>query len=340
MKSSIKLWTSLLTAALITVPLAICGGLLYFYLRDEVDNRRLISFMNFEQIAYRFDRSLEGISDFNNNDGVLTFANSPLALVVKEQTQAGQVPEGIDLKVLPDHGCDIQNVSNVNYVLCPMLLPKSSVLSSTIEAGYYWGIWRLPPDSLAIFANLKPSRIFIVNSRGKLIYQSDSKQPQEELLHKPFVQEFIRMPLSKEASAPYTEMESQVLGFAMNLNYSNSTLFAESPASMVFAALWRPTTWVFAALLFGVGFLFLMGRMFIGTIREQIDALSNSLQDFTRGRQIPTQHNPDNFLVDLVPLVTAMNQSTLQLREMLDSRGPKDIVVNPENDSSQEEVPT
>ncbi|RZA26914.1 MAG: hypothetical protein EOP10_02055 [Proteobacteria bacterium] len=271
---------------------------------------------------------------------MLNFANSPLAVVAKEQTFAGQVPDGVDLKVLPDHGCDIQNVSNVNYVLCPVLLPKSSILSSSIEAGYYWGVWRLPVESLALFTNLKPSRIFIVNSRGKLIYQSDSKQPQEELLHKPFVQEFIRMPLSKEASAPYTEMESQVLGFAMNLNQSNSTLFAESPASMVFAALWRPTTWVFAALLFGVGFLFLMGRMFIGSIREQIEALATSLLEFTRGHQIPTQHNPENFLVDLGPLVTVLNQSTLQLREMLDSRGPKDVPPANDNESDKEEVTT
>lgn len=329
MKNTLKFWTTLLTIALIVIPLGICGGLLFFYLRDELENRRMISFMNFEQLGHRFDRSLDQIDDYFDDEGSLKFTVAPLALLSRKEAPgvvAGQIPEGFDFKSAPSTGCDIQNVSNRIYILCPILLPKSSYLSAPLEAGYYYAIWRLPAASLQIFSEVKPSRVFMVNSRGKIIYQSDARQPQAELLHKPFVQEYIRLPLSKEATAPYTEMDQQVLGFAMNLHHSNLTLFAESPASIVFAALWKPTTYVFAALFFSVALLALLGRFIIATIREQIDALSTSLQEFTTGHQIPTQHNPDSYLTDFSPLVAALNKNTLQLREMLDAGSRKPVI--------------
>lgn len=341
MKPSMRLWSTILTLALIAIPTAICGGLLYFYVRDELDNRRMISFMNFEQLGHRFDRSLDKIAEFTDDEGTLRFNYVPLALVGTQdrisKTVAGKVPDGFNLADLPNAHCDVQNISNINYILCPVVLPKSSFLATPIEAGYYWSIWRLPSQFLEMFGNIKPSRVFMVNSHGKLIYQSDSHQPQKDLLHKPFVQEYIRLPLSKEATAPYTELENQVIGFAMNLEHTNVTFFVESPASIVFAALWKPTTWVLCALIFGVIFLALLGRFVIATIKEQVDGLAESFDNFTQGHQIPLQHNPENFLRDFEPLVASLNANTLQLREMLDAGARRPVV--PDSLPETEETP-
>lgn len=323
MKAGLRLWSILLTAALIIVPTAICGGLLYFYLRDELDNRRLITFMNFEQLSHRFDRSLEGFSRHSSEAGALRFDREPLALFEKKGDKLspvrGQTPEGLWTEGLVDSSCDLQLLAGQLYLLCPVLLPDSNYQGEALKAGVYWAFWSLDRSDLSHFADVSPARVFLLDARGRPIYQSDRPEPQEAILKKPLVQEFIRTPLTKSGSAPYTDGGTKVLGFAMHLNRSNATLFAESPASLVFAPLWRPSTWFVAALFFGVGFLVILGRFFIMNLREQIQTLAYSFRDFALGMQIPTQHRPQDFFLDLEPMIDALNAGTHELKIKLEN---------------------
>lgn len=322
MKAGLRLWSILLTISLILVPTAICGGLLYFYLRDELDNRRLISFMNFEQLAHRFDRSLEGFSRFSSESGALRFDREPIALFEKRgdtlSPVRGQTPEGFWTKGLLDSSCDLQLLTGQLYLLCPILLPDSLYQGEALKGGVYWAFWSLVRSDFSHFADVTPARVYLLDARGRALYQSDRPEPQDAILKKPLVQEFIRTPLTKSGSAPYTDSGTKVLGFAMHLSRSNATLFAESPASLVFAPLWRPSTWFLGALFFGVGFLVILARFFIMNLREQIQTLTNSFRDFALGMQIPTQHRHQDFFLDFGPMIDALNAGTHELKMKLE----------------------
>jgi hypothetical protein len=322
-KAGFKLWSMILTLALILVPSVICGGLLYFYLKGELDNRRMITFLNFEQLAQRFDRSLEGVTAFTSESGSLRFHREPMALLkaqgAKLNTVRGQAPDGLILAQLPESSCDTQSVAGAIYLLCPVLLPDSPYQGAPLSAGYYWGVWTLDSRDLSPFSEVAPTRIFLLDSRGKPVFQSDRSEPQQALLKKPLVQEFIRLPLTRTASAPYTDSGMKVLGFAMHLNQSNLTLFAESPASLIFAPLWKPSTWFLGALFFGIAILLLLGRFFIMNLRDQIQTLAASFQDFALGLQIPTQHRSEEYFQDFEPMISALNAGTLELKRKLEA---------------------
>ncbi|MES2745518.1 MAG: hypothetical protein V4655_08820 [Bdellovibrionota bacterium] len=322
MKTGLRLWSLILTVSLILVPTIICGGLLYFYLKSELDNRRMITFLNFEQLAQRFDRSLDQFTTFASGSGSLQFKREPVALMQKKAAKIvavrGQMPEGLMTNAPPESSCDTQNVAGSLYLICPLLLPETQFHGAFLSAGYYWGLWTLDKGDLALFADVAPTRIFLLDSRGKPVFQSDRAEPQEALLKKPLVQEFIRTPLTRSGSAPYTDSGMKVLGFAMHMNQSNLTLFAESPASLIFAPLWKPSTWFLGALFFGIAFLLLLGRFFIMNLRDQIQVLAASFQDFSLGLQIPTQHQPGEFFQDFEPMISALNSGTHELKRKLE----------------------
>ncbi len=336
MKIGLRSWSLVLTISLIAVPTIICGGLLYFYLKGELENRRMITFMNFEQLGHRFDRSIEDVPTFRTSGGALIFDRDPVALFLRSENWkvvAGEAPAGLVSKDISEENCDIQSLSGSLYLFCPVLIPESVYRSVKLSGAVYWSLWKMNEADLAIFRDVGPSRITLLDGRGRPIYQSDRSEAQADILKKPLVQEFIRTPLTKSGSAPYMEADTSIIGFAMHLRKSNLTLFAEAPASLIFEALWKPSTWFLAALFFGVAFLSLLGRFFVMSIRDQIQALALSFKDFAQGMEIPTQHRAQDFLQDFEPMVQAMNQGTLELKTKLEDarRGSQDSPAEDQN---------
>jgi len=85
-------WGLILLGVSIFAPLLSIGTMLYFYLKDELESRRTLAFMNFEQQGYRLKEMLRDESRFylDRVDGQwqLRFSREPRALLLNN----GSVP--------------------------------------------------------------------------------------------------------------------------------------------------------------------------------------------------------------------------------------------------------
>ncbi len=338
MKNGLKSWSIILTVSLVLIPTLICSGLFYFYLKGELENRRMIAFMNFEQLSLRFDRSFKEISNFSNENGSLRFDREPLAIFAKNSSKwsvyIGTMPEGFAFDKTSETHCAVQRVLGKSYLACPRLYSQVNYLGKPLSPGVYLTVWELNREDWSVFNGIQPSRIFLLDSKGLPVYQSDRDEPIASIIKKPIVQDFIKSPLAKSATTPYTEAGKSVLGFAMYLPESHLTLFAESPAALIFAPLWKPASYLMATLFFAAILLFILSRYFVMSLKDQIDIISASFRDFANGLQIPTQHRAQEFFPEFESLILAMNEGTHELKAKIeDSQRPKEF---PSNNESEE----
>jgi hypothetical protein len=92
----------------------------------------------------------------------------------------------------------------------------------------------------------------------------------------------------------------------------------ESSAALYFAPLLVPTT-IAIGLLFGfMGLNIIVWRGTVSSLNDQVQSLSHSLDEFSKGYLIPTQLTSENFLLELHPLVESINKNTRGVRERVD----------------------
>jgi hypothetical protein len=161
-------------------------------------------------------------------------------------------------------------------------------------------------------------RLYIINKNASLIYSSVAEDSEEMIMKQDLVQSFIKSPLSRAGTPFRLTREGGRYGFYMAIPGSNLTLFVESSSSLYFAALLVPTSIALGILLGIMGLVISLWRNTVNSLRDQVQRLSQSLDEFSKGYLIPTQLSPQSFLLELKPLVESINKNTRGVRERVD----------------------
>jgi hypothetical protein len=324
-------WGLLLLASSVFAPLLSIGTMLYFYLKDELENRRTIAYMNFEQQGYRIKDLLQDESRFflDRMDGEwqLRFAHEPRALLLQGMqdlaTIFGQVTaeEHALLKKTTDEPSAIETFKIQGQLIIATRLRldhPTQFAGKTLKPGHYRAVWNLDAGFLPTHLPIDSQRLYILNKDASLIHSSVAEDSEEMILKQPLVQSFIKSPLSRAGTPFRMTKEGGQYGFYMAIPDSNLTFFVESSASLYFAALMIPTSIALGILLGILGLTITLWRNTVNSLQDQVQRLSQSLDEFSKGYLIPTQLSPQNFLSELRPLVESINKNTRGVRERVD----------------------
>jgi hypothetical protein len=322
-------WGLIMLAVSVFAPLLSIGTMLYFYLKDELENRRTLAFMNFEQQGYRLKDMLRDESRFylDRMDGQwqLRFAHEPRALIVESQTMDpvfGQMTaeERTLLKTMRrSEDLEVLKIQGQLVILTPLRIDHPTLFADqTLKPGLYRALWNLDASFLPRNLPRDSQRLYIINQQSSLIYSSVADDSEELILKQPLVQSFIKSPLSRAGTPLRMTREGGQYGFYMAVPDSNLTLFVESSAALYFAPLLVPTTLALGVLLGIMGLSIMVWRSTVSSLRDQVQSLSHSLDEFSKGYLIPTQLTAQNFLLELRPLVESINKNTRGVRERVD----------------------
>ncbi len=324
-------WGLVLLSVSVIAPMLSIGGMLYFYLKTEVESRRTIAFMNFEQQAYRIKEMLrdEARLSLDRIDGQtnLRFGREPRALLIKSdqkwQAVFGQLnaSETSILQNLINTNQDLQVFRDQGQLLITALVnldQNADFATSTLKPGAYLAVWNLDANFLPQNLPSDTHHLYLINQQSNLIYSSLLEETAETILKKPLVQEFIRSPLSRAGTPLRTTNSGQSYGFYMAVPDSNLTLFVENSASFFFNQLIAPTSIALGILLALGGVTILVWRSTVSSLTEQVQRLSHSLDEFAKGYLIPTQLSSESFLAELHPLVESINKNTRGVRNRVD----------------------
>lgn len=324
-------WGLILLGASILAPLLSIGTMLYFYVQDELENRRTLAFMNFEQQGYRLKEMLRDESrhflDRIDGQRQLRFTREPRALLLENsqewQTVFGQVTaeELAYLKGMQERTAELETLKIQGQLVIVTQLRldhPSSFADQELKPGLYRAIWNLDASFLPRNLPVDSRRLYIINQQSSLIYSSVAEDSEELILKQPLVQNFIKSPLSRAGTPLRMTKDGGQYGFYMAVPESNLTLFVESSASLYFAALMIPTSIALGVLLGIMGLAIMVWRSTVSSLQEQVQRLSQSLDEFSKGYLIPTQLSSQSFLLELRPLVESINKNTRGVRERVD----------------------
>lgn len=323
-------WGLILLGVSIFAPLLSIGTMLYFYLKDELENRRTLAFMNFEQQGYRIKEMLRDESrlflDRVDGQWQLRFSREPRALLLNGsplQTVFGQITpeEQAILQKKDDQAAelDILKIQGQLVIITHLRLDHPTAFADQeLKPGLYRAIWNLDAGFLPRNLPADSRRLYILNQQSSLIYSSVAEDSEELILKQPLVQSFIRSPLSRAGTPLRMTRDGGQYGFYMAIPESNLTLFVESSAALYFAPLMIPTTLALGVMFGFMGISIMVWRSTIASLRDEVQRLSQSLDEFSKGYLIPTQLTPQNFLLELRPLVESINKNTRGVRERVD----------------------
>lgn len=324
-------WALIVLSLAVLAPFLTIGGMLAFYLKDEVENRRTMAYLNFEQQGYRLRELLRDRSEafLESVDGhpALRFGIEPSAIFQDTeqglQLAAGELAKDDfnRLNTFKKWGTELQVIKSNGQLLLShsILLHRPSFYGATkLGVGAYRAIWRLDPNWFLQELPPGPHLVYLVNRDGELIYTSTAAEAGEAFVKRKLVQDFVRSPLSRAGTALSQEGNRQNFGFYMVIPDSNVTIFVESSAHLLFAPLLRPAAAVLIVL-FMIGFLLVFVlRDAFKTLTLDIQFISKALDDFAKGYLIPTQLSPKEFMRELGPLVESINKNTRGVRERVD----------------------
>jgi hypothetical protein len=323
-------WGLILLGVSIFAPLLSIGTMLYFYLKDELESRRTLAFINFEQQGYRLKEMLRDESryDLDRVDGQwqLRFSREPRALLLNNgsvQTVFGQVTreELAALQKKDEQTADLETlkIQGQLLILTHLRLDHPTIFADQeLKPGIYRAVWNLDAGFLPRNLPADSQRLYIINQQSSLIYSSVAEDSEELILKQPLVQSFIRSPLSRAGTPLRMTKDGGHYGFYMAIPESNLTLFVESSPSLYFAPLMIPTTVALGVLLGFMGLSIMVWRSTVASLRDEVQRLSHSLDEFSKGYLIPTQLAPQNYLLELRPLVESINKNTRGVRERVD----------------------
>lgn len=324
-------WALILVLLSVLAPLLTIGGMLSFYLREELENRRTMAYLNFEQQGYRMReilRETTGTSvETQSGKTSLRFKTEPKAILHQTdgtwQTVSGKLSPG-ELAHLSPKTASQRELSlykfNGRLLLSNWLNldRNSSYGSEQVPAGLYLAVWNLDPNWFTEEIPSGPHLVYLINREAELLYTSATADVGEDFVKRGLVQEFIRSPLSR-AGTPLTQNEKNPqLGFYMAIPESNMSLFVESSAKLLFAPLLKPCAVVIGILLGLLALIILILRDSFRTMALEINQIEKALDDFAKGYLIPTQLDPKEYLKQLQPLVESINKNTRGVRERVD----------------------
>jgi hypothetical protein len=320
-----------LMAASVFAPLLSMGTMLHFYLKDEIEQRRTLAFMNFEQQAYRIKSMLQDESrhflDRVNGEWQLRFIREPRALLLKTgpqlQTLHGQVTsaELQQLNQKAEHHAELETLKIQGQLVIVTQLRldhPTQFADRVLKPGLYRALWNLDAGFLPKNLPDNTQRLYIINQDANLIYSSVSEDTEELILKQPLVQDFIRSPLSRAGTPLRVTKDGGEYGFYMAIPDSNLTFFVESSSALYFAPLLVPASIALGLLLGFMGLTIMVWRGTVAALQEEVQKLAQSLDEFSKGYLIPTQLTPQNFLLELRPLVESINKNTRGVRERVD----------------------
>jgi hypothetical protein len=324
-------WGLLLLASSVLAPVLSIGTVLYFYLQDELENRRTLAFMNFEQQGYRIKDILHDESRFflDHTDGEwqLRFAHEPRALLLQRAQDLDTVfglvtaDEQQLLKKTREDLVEIETLKTQGQLMITILLRldhPTQFAGQILKPGQYRAVWNLDAGFLPSHLPVDSQRLYIINKDASLIYSSIAEDSEEMIMKQPLVQSFIKSPLSRAGTPFRMTRTGGQYGFYMAIPASNLTLFVESSSSLYFAPLMVPTSIALGILLAIMGIVISLWRNTVNSLQDQVQRLSQSLDEFSKGYLIPTQLSPKNFLLELHPLVESINKNTRGVRERVD----------------------
>lgn len=324
-------WALILLSLSILAPTLSITTMLYFYLKDEVEARRAIAFMNFEQQAYRIKEMLRDETrytlHFTEGQLALRFLREPRALMLKSDAQLtlvfGQV-DAEDIKLLQkaqESPTDLAIFRSKGQLITAtniLVGQKANFAEHQLNAGSYIALWNLESNFLPENLPRDTHHIYLINQQSSLIYSSVPDSVEDEVIKRPLVQDFIRSPLSRAGTPLRTSKTGDGYGFYMAVPDSNLVFFVESSASHFFAGLLGPTALALGILLSILGLTIMVWRSTVSSLQEQVQRLSQALDEFSKGYFIPTQLPPQNFLRELRPLVESINKNTRGVRDRVD----------------------
>lgn len=326
-----KRWGLWLLGVSVFAPLLSIGSLAYFYLKQELDSRRAIAFMNFEQQAYRIKEMLRDETRFSKDlvDGQweLRFTREPRALLLQNGKQLvpafGQITalENAQLAKIGDRDAELETfrIQGQLIILSVMVLDHPTHFADRdLKPGVYRAIWNLDPNLLPSNLPNDTRRLYIINQPGSLIFSSRPDDSEELILKQPLVQDFIKSPLSRAGTPLRITRNGGEYGFYMTVPDSNLTLFVESSSTYFFAPLMVPMSVSLGILLAFMGLTIMIWRSSITSLGEQVHRLSHALDEFSRGYLIPTQLSSESYLIELRPLVESINKNTRGVRDRVD----------------------
>lgn len=323
-------WGLILLGVSIFAPLLSIGTMLYFYLKDELENRRTLAFVNFEQQGYRIKEMLRDESRYflDRADGQwqLRFAREPRALLLngdRIQTAFGQITREeesvLQKSVDQTADLDVLKIQGQLLIITHLRLDHpTSFADQELKPGIYRAVWNLDAGFLPRNLPADSRRLYILNQQSSLIYSSVAEDSEDLILRQPLAQSFIRSPLSRAGTPLRMTKDGGQYGFYMAIPDSNLTLFVESSAALHFAPLLIPTSLALGVLFGFMGISIMVWRSTVASLRDEVQRLSQSLDDFSKGYLIPTQLTPQNFLLELRPLVESINKNTRGVRERVD----------------------
>ncbi len=324
-------WGLILLGVCIFAPLLSIGTMLYFYLKDELENRRTLAFMNYEQQGYRIKEMLRDESrhflDRVDGQHQLRFNREPRALLLEQsqdlQAVFGQVtPEELNtLKSMHERTGEMETLKIQGQLIIVTRLRldhPTSFADQQLKPGLYQALWNLDAGFLPRNIPADSRRLYIVNQQASLIYSSVAEDSEELILKQALVQNFIKSPLSRAGTPLRMTKDGGQYGFYMAIPESNLTLFVESSAALYFAPLMIPTSIALGVLLGLMGLTVMVWRSTVSALQEQVQRLTQSLDEFSKGYLIPTQLAPQSFLLELRPLVESINKNTRGVRERVD----------------------
>jgi len=323
-------WGLLILGASVLAPLLSIGTMLYFYLQEELESRRTLAFMNFEQQAYRIKEMLRDESrvfiELSEGQWQLRFMREPRAILLQSdqdlQSVFGQTtPEELTQLQQSESQTDLETykIQGQLIIATPLRLNHSTRFADQqLKPGLYRALWNIDANMLPRNLPANSRRLYIINQQSSLIYSSIAEDSEEKIVKQPLVQEFIKSPLSRAGTPLRMTKDGGQYGFYMTVPDSNLTLFVESSAALYFAPLLVPTT-IALGLLFGImGLTIVVWRSTVSSLQDQVERLSQALDEFSKGYLIPTQLTPQSFLLELRPLVESINKNTRGVRERVD----------------------
>ncbi len=324
-------WGLILIILSVLAPALSIGTMLYFYVKDEMESRRSIAFMNFEQQAYRIKEMLRDETRYSQNfsEGqlALRFLKEPRALLLKDGSKLSSVFGKVDsdelmqLQKAEETAGDLSIYRSKGQLMATtdiIISQKASFADHQLATGSYVALWNLESNFLPENLPRDTHHIYLINRQSSLIYSSLPDLTEDAIIKRPLVQEFVRSPLSRAGTALRTSKTGDYYGFYMAVPDSNLVFFVESSGSRFFASLLGPTALAFGILLSIMGLTIIVWRSTVTSLQEQVERLSHALDEFSKGYFIPTQLTPQNFLRELRPLVESINKNTRGVRDRVD----------------------
>jgi hypothetical protein len=213
----------------------------------------------------------------------------------------------------------IWKVSGQRFVLRQLYIGEPTKFGQTeLAVGRYAAVWNVQFNQLKqAFAN-DTQALYLLTRESSVAFAAPDTMVDQDILQRPLVQEFIKSPLSRAVTGIRNSKEGPEYYFYMVVPETNLVLFVESDATRLFLPLFRPAAIILSLLVVLLGFILMIWKNITGSLTDQTLALSEALEDFSRGLLIPTQLEEQEFSKELHPLVLSINQTTRGIRERID----------------------